>query len=587
LKNKQKKNQRRLLAIFSADVVGYSRLMGDDEAATIKSIKRCRKMFTKCISSHNGKVVDARGDNLLAKFSSVVDAVECALEIQSRLTDMNTSLPDHRRMAFRIGVNLGDVIEEGGTIYGDGVNIAARLESMADPGGICVSRSAHDQVVDKIDMAFEYLGEHQVKNIERPVRAYRVLFQANTGNDQKQNPPKMSDKPSIAVLPFDNLSGDPAQEYFSDGMTEEIISGLSRIPRLRVIARNSTFTYKGRPVKTQEVSRELGVAYVLESSVRKSGDKVRISAQLAEAETGHHLWSDRWDRKMEDIFALQDEITMSIMTALQVKLTEGEQIKMWEEKDRPKNLEAYELLLQGEEHFSQLTEEGNILARQKFEEALKQDPDYVSAHVLRAWTYQMDAWMGWSEDPLTSFMKAAELAEHALSLNDSLDTTQALMGIIYLNQRQYDKAEAAVEKAVSLNPSGADAHAWKATVFTACGRHADALEAMQRAIRLNPLPPGWYYIQIGRIYCFYGDYLRALDNLTKAEETIPAAGPYYFNLTMAHSLAGNTERAKAAAANLLTCYPDFTLDRTAELMPFKNPDDVELVIKALRNAGLK
>ena len=586
MKNKPKKNQRRLLAIFSADVVGYSRLMSDDEAATVKSIKRCRKMFAKRIHNYDGEVVDARGDNLLAKFSSVVEAVECALEIQKRLTDMNTSLPEHRRMAFRIGVNLGDVIEEGGTIYGDGVNIAARLESMADPGGICVSRSAHDQVVDKLDLDFEYLGEHQVKNTERPVRAYRVLLQTDTNNDQEQNSSKISDKPSIAVLPFDNLSGDPAQEYFSDGMTEEIISGLSKIPRLRVIARNSTFTYKGRPVKTQEVGRELGVGYVLEGSVRKSGDKVRITAQLAEAETGHHLWSERWDREMVDIFALQDEITMKIMMALQVKLTEGEQIRIWEEKDRPKNLEAYELVLQGEEYFSQLTEEGNILARQKFEAALKQDPDYVSAHVLKAWTYQMDAWMGWSKDPLASFIKATELAKHALSLNDSLDTTQALMGIIYLNLREYDKAEAAVEKAVSLNPSGADVHAWKASVLTACGRHAEALETMQRAIRLNPLPPAWYYVQLGRIYCFCGDYQEALKHLEKTREAIPTAGPMAFNLTVAHSLAGNLEEAKAAAAELIKWYPDFSLNRTVELMPFKNPDDVELIRKAFRRAGL-
>jgi adenylate cyclase len=586
LKNKPKKNQRRLLAILSADVVGYSRLMGDDESATVASIKRCRKLFANGIKKHVGKMIDAKGDNLLAKFTSVVDAIECAVKVQNRLTDMNTSLPDHRRMAFRIGVNLGDVIEEGGTIYGDGVNIAARLESMADPGGICISRSAHDQVVGKLDLNFEYLGEHQVKNIGRPVRAYRVVLRTDTGADQNRNPSTLSDKPSIAVLPFDNLSGDPAQEYFSDGMTEEIISGLSKIPRLRVIARNSTFTYKGKPVKTQEVGRELGVAYVLEGSVRKSGNKVRITAQLAEAETGHHLWSERWDREMEDIFALQDEITMKIMTALQVKLTEGEQARIWEEKDRPTNLEAYELVLQGEEYFSQLTEEGNILARQKFDEALKHDPEYASAYVLKAWTYQMDAWMDWSKDPMGSFMKAAELAEHALSLNDALDTTQALMGIIYLNQRQYDKAEAAVERAVSLNPSGADVYAWKASVLTACGRHADALEASQRAIRLNPLPPSWYYLQLGRINCFCGNYREALKHLEKAAELLPASGPLAFNLTIAHSLAGNLEEAKAAAAELLKWYPDFALDRLAEMMPFKNPDDVNMILKAFRRAGL-
>jgi len=496
-------------------------------------------------------------------------------------------LPEHRKMKFRMGINLGDVIENGATIYGDGVNLAARLESLAEPGGICLSRSAHDQVVDKLGVAFEYLGPQQVENIDRPIRAYRVASEALAKAVERDEESIKTSKPSIAVLPFDNLSGDPSQEYFSDGMTEEIISGLSKIPRIWVIARNSTFTFKGRPVKVQQVGRELGVGYVLEGRVRKSGNRVRITAQLIEAETGHHLWTERWDRELQDIFALQDEITLKIMTALQVKLTEGEQVRVWHEKDHTTNLDAYLLILQGEEYFSQLTAENNTIAKQMFEKAVALDSESAGARVLLAWTYLMESWMGWSKTPAESFAKASELARKASDLNDALDITQALMGMIYLYQREYDLALASAEKAVALSPSGADAHGWLAGILSGCGRQKEALEAMKRAMRLNPLPPGWYYIQLGRIYCFAGKYDRSLHYLEKAREIMPTAVPLLFNLVVTHGLAGNIKEAKAAAAPLLELYPEFSLAQVTEGMPFKEQADIAMIRKAFRRAGFK
>jgi adenylate cyclase len=582
-----KEFQRRLVAILSADVVGYSRLMGDDEEATVRTITIYREVMSSRIKENNGRVVDAKGDNLLAEFSSVVDSVRCADEIQKELQSKNKDLPEHRRMLFRIGINLGDVIEDRDTIYGDGVNIAARLESLADPGGICISRGAHDQVLDRLDLAFEYLGEQEVKNIARPIRAYRVVTEPEDGPAEAAEAPPLSDIPSIAVLPFDNLSGDPSQEYFSDGMTEEIISGLSKIPNLLVIARNSTFTYKGKPVKVQEVGRDLGVRYVLEGSIRKSGNRVRITAQLIEAQTGHHLWAERWDREMEDIFALQDEITRKIIVGTQVKLTEGEQVRIWEEQDRPDNLEAFELVLQGEGFYSQLSSENNTIARQMFEKALALEPDYTGALVLLAWTHLMDAWMGWAKNPLESFGKAAELAQRALALNDSLDMTQALMGMIHVYRKEYDQALVAAEKAVSLSPSGADAHGWLAIVQSSCGRHREALDSMKRAYRLNPLPPGWYYFILGRIHFFTGEFEQALAVINKSRSFVSEGGPVLFNLVVANSLAGKIEEAKAFAAKFLEYYPDFSLDQTAEMMPYKDPKDIDLVIQAMRRAGLE
>jgi TolB-like protein/class 3 adenylate cyclase len=425
--------KRKLSAIFSADVAGYSRLMGEDEAATVRTLEAYKEIMFSLIKQHRGRVIDSPGDNLLAEFASVVDAVQCAVAVQKELQARNADLPENRRMQFRIGINLGDVIEEGERIYGDGVNIAARLESCADPGGICVSKTAFDHIESKLPLGYEFLGEQQVKNIARPVGAYRVLMDPRVtvaGVKEKKHPvpvwrkkkmlaaafaaliviigaafwnfywrtPKIEpasiekmayplpDKPSIAVLPFDNMSGDTDQEYFSDGLVEEIITALSKVPQLFVIARNSTFSYKGKPVKESQIAEELGVRYVLEGSVRKEGERVRITAQLIDALKGHHLWAERYDRDLKDVFALQDEITMNILTALQVRLTEGEVAHISAKGTR--KLEAYLKVLQARGPFYTITKEGLAQARRLCEEAIEIDPDYAAAYVYLGSTQQ-------------------------------------------------------------------------------------------------------------------------------------------------------------------------------------------------------
>ena len=426
-------------AILSADVKGYSRLMGEDEEATVRTITAHRKVITSVIQKYRGRVVDSPGDNILAEFVSVVDAVQSAVEIQEVVRAKNAELPDERKMEFRVGINLGDVIQEGERIYGDGVNIAARVEGLADPGGICISGSAYEQIENKLALGYDYIGEHTVKNIVKPIRVYRVptgpeILQKVT--EEKRPAPSwqrtalavvialvvvaggvaiwktyrpspqmevasvekmafpLPDKPSIAVLPFTNLSDDPEQDYFSDGLTEEIISALGSVPRLFVIARNSTFTYKGKPVKVQQVAEELGVRYVLEGSVRKSGDKMRITAQLIDALNGHHLWAKRYDRNLSDIFAVQDEITKKIITAMQVKLTEGEQIRAAARGTA--NLEAYLKCLQAKEYIQLVNIESIALAKQLAEEAIALDPEYAWAYYTLG-TAPHGGGVGWSE----------------------------------------------------------------------------------------------------------------------------------------------------------------------------------------------
>lgn len=371
----ERKTKRKLTAILSADVKGYSRLMEEDEEATVRTITAYREVMVGYIKRQTGRVVDAKGDNILAEFASVVDVVRCAVEIQKELRKRNDDLPEDRRMKFRIGINLGDVIEEGDTIYGDGVNIAARLEGLAEGGGICISGTAFDQVEGKTGLEFEYVGEQAVKNIKKPVRVYRVKTEGGISDVLENREFLLPTTPSIAVLPFTNMSGDPEQEYFSDGITEEIITGLAKIPRLFVTARNSTFFYKNQPVNVRQIGRELGVHYVLEGSVRKAEDRVRVSAQLIDVNTDKHIWAERYDRELKDIFAIQDEITMNIMIALQVKLTDGDQAAL-----RAKgtyNLEAYLTWLQAMEYSRQFSKEANILARQKYQEAIALAPEYA------------------------------------------------------------------------------------------------------------------------------------------------------------------------------------------------------------------
>ncbi|MBW2205131.1 MAG: hypothetical protein JRF52_13965 [Deltaproteobacteria bacterium] len=448
--------KRKLTAILSADVQGYSRLMGEDEDATIRTLTSYRELMSTLIQKHRGRVVDSPGDNLLAEFLSVVDAVRCAVEVQEEFRVRNAELPENRRMEFRIGINLGDVVEEGERIYGDGVNIAARVEGLAEGGGICLSGTVYDSIKNKLSLSYESLGEHTVKNIKDPVRVYRMRIgpeaAAPVVRGKKSGPRRwqkavlavvavlivaagawaiwnfyfrppaiepasiekmaypLPDKPSIAVLPFANMSEDPKQDYFSDGITEEIITALSKVPKLFVIARNSTFTYKGKPVKIKQVAEELGVRYVLEGSIRKAGDKIRITAQLIDALTGLHLWAERYDRNLKDIFAVQDEITKNIITAMQVKLTMGEQARTAAKGTN--NLEAYLKLLQAREKMLQMNKENNALAQRLVEETIALDPDYASAYASLGAIQIMDVWLGSSKSPKDSIKKAIELSKN-------------------------------------------------------------------------------------------------------------------------------------------------------------------------------
>ena len=624
--------RRRLTAILSADAVEYSRLMSENEEATVSTITAYREVLTTLIQQHNGKVLDSPGDNLLAEFVSVVDAVQCAVAVQKEIKARNDELPENRRMQFRIGINLGDVIQEEERIYGDGVNIAARLEGLSEPGGICISKTAFDHIESKLPYGYEFLGDQTVKNIAKPVAAYRVLMEPRitvAGENEKVKivpiwqrkailagsialvvlilvaviwnfyfrPPPMEvasvekmafplpDKPSIAVLPFDNLSEESNQEYIADGLTENIIAALSNISEMLVIARNSTFVYKDKPVKIQQVSEELGVRYVLEGSVQKSGDNLRISAQLIDATTGYHLWAKRYDRNLKDLFVLQDEITLKIISALRVKLTEGEQARLNDKSTD--NLDSFMKVQEGTPYFFRFNEESNIKARQMFEEALALDPENATACTMLAWTYLMEVRSGWSKSPGRSMEQTVELAQKALALNDTLDATHSLLGHIYLDKRQYEKAIAEAERAVALNPNGADAHAHLGKTLNYVGRRQEAIALLKKAIRINPIPPNWYLFMLGQSYSFTGQYGEAIAMYKTVLQRNPDDLSALIGLAAVYSASGREEKARAAAAEVLRIEPKFSLERSAEESMYKNQADTERMIDSLRRAGLK
>jgi adenylate cyclase len=578
--------KRKLAAILSADVKGYSRLMSEDEVETIRTLNAHKEAMANLIQQHHGRVVDSPGDNVLAEFGSVVDVVECAVEIQKELKTRNAQLPENRQMEFRIGINLGDVIEEGEKIFGDGVNIAARMEGLADAGGICISGSVYDQVENKLNLEYEFLGEQSVKNITKPVRAYSVKMEHGTWQQKTAKESTLPDKPSIAVLPFTNISEDPGQEYFSDGITEEIITSLSKVSGLIVIARNSTFTYKGKPIKVQQVGQELGVQYVLEGSVRKAGDRVRITAQLIDAKTGHHLWAERYDRHLTDIFAVQDEITVNIVRAMQVKLTEGEQACEWL-KHGSSNIEAYEKGMKGMEYFRFFSPEGNVRARQLFEECISLDPDYPGPHVMLGWTHLTDVMNGWSKSPEESIVRSLEYAEKAISIDDSQADAYALLGNVYLFQRQFDRAIEEGERAIVLNPNGADYHVWLAMILNSAGRPGDAVELVKKAIRLNPFPPNWYFLSLGNVFFIMGQYEEAAEAYQRAIQRSPDFLLVRIGLAASFGALGREKDARAAAIEVLRIDPKFTLERFAHGLLYKDQTDADRYIDALRKAGLK
>jgi len=536
--------KRKLTAILSADVEGYSRLMGEDEEATVRTLTTYREVLATLIHQHNGKVLDSPGDNLLAEFVSVVDAVQCAVAVQKEIKARNDELPEERRMQFRIGINLGDVIQEEERIYGDGVNIAARLEGLAEPGGICISKTAFDHIESKLPYGYDFIGDQTVKNIAKPVGAYRVLMDPRVTvsgklEEEKRSPMKqmpiiigiaavavlavvagiwqfyarrppiepasvekmafeLPDKPSIAVLPFENLSGDPKQDYLSDGISEAIINALSKVPRMFVISRNSSFIYKGKPVKVQQVAEELGVQYVLEGSVQRSGEKLRVTAQLIDALKGHHLWSEQYDLNMEDLLAVQDKIAMNILVEAQVKLTGGEQVRLL--KRETKNLKAYGIYLEASKYYYRTNREDMFKARQLYEEAIRLDPDYSGAYRGIAATHFWDAARRWSQDPEKSWQLATEYARKALDLDENNSFNLLFWSRIVQGNGDHEQAIEICRRALKMNPNHAGAYESLAGILFNAGKYEEAIPLQEKAGRLNPFPPASYYGNSGLYY---------------------------------------------------------------------------------------
>jgi len=623
--------KRKLTTILSADVKGYSRLMGEDEEWTLRTLNAYKEVMGSLIQQHRGRVVSAPGDSVLAEFASVVDAVQCAVEIQQVLRAKNAVLPENRRMEFRIGINLGDVMEEGDSIYGDGVNIAARLEGLAEAGGICISESAYQQIENKLPLKYEYLGEHEVKNIAKPVRVYRAQIESEEPSHAKvktkvesknwkylimaatvvvviaaaalwqfvwrpshrpveiADPKKMAfplpDKPSIAVLPFANMSEDPKQEYFSDGLTEEIITALSKTPRVFVIARNSTFTYKGKAVKVKQVAEELGVRYVLEGSVRKSENHVRITAQLIDALTGKHLWAERYDRDLKQLFAIQDEITLEIIRALQVNLTEGEQARVIGKGT--KNLQAYLKALEASVQFARMDKQGSMKAKELAKEAIALDPNYAYPYSTLSTTYLLDLWFDFSESPKESMRLAVEAAQKALALDPSDPRTHMGWANLYVMQREHDKAIASAERAVALNPGGARSlYALAIAMFYSC-RFNEAVTVYEQAMRLDPFPSSMYFRNLGGAYRCVGRYEEAERQLKKALELSPNDLFAHLSLAIIYIKLGREKEAQAEATEVLRIHPKFSLDYFAKVNPLKCQSVLDDQIACLRKAGLK
>jgi adenylate cyclase len=528
--------------------------------------------------------VDSPGDNILAEFASVVDSLRCAWDIQQEIKSRNSELPENRRMNFRMGVNLGDVIEEGNQIYGDGVNIAARLEGLAKEGGICISGTAYDQVKNKLPFRFDYEGEQTVKNISEPVRVYRVRMKAEVDIPELSKEPKLPDKPSIAVLPFLNMSGDPEQEYFSDGISEDIITDLSKLSGLFVIARNSSFIYKDKLVNLQQVGRELGVRYVLEGSVRKDGNQVRITAQLIDAESGHHLWANRFDRKLENIFAVQDEITEKIVTALDIKLLSGEQARVW--RKSLKNPEARDLHYRGREKFNCYTKEAIAEARQLFEQVIELEPDSPIGYAGAGVALFLAAWGGWGKTPAQSLKYAAELVQKAIDLDDNNSEAHAILGLVYLSDRQFEKAIAEGDRAVALSPSGAIDFAFAAVIHLHSGTPKEALVLAKQAIRLNPVPPALFFNVLGASHRESGQYKEAISTFKEGIARYPEYNIYHYGLTTVYCATGQYEEARAEAEEILRIDPLFSLEQHTMRLPYKDRAVNERLLADLRKAGL-
>jgi adenylate cyclase len=590
--------ERRLAAILAADVAGYSRLMGRDEADTLARLKAIRReLIDPKIAEHRGRVVKTTGDGILIEFPSVVEAVACAVAIQRGMPERNAATPEEQRIVFRVGVNLGDIIVEGDDIHGDGVNVAARLESLADPGGICISGTVRDHIGDRLDLTFDDLGEQNLKNIARPVMVYRVLV--GDAKNAKSAATiaigltlKLPDKPSIAVLPFTNMSNDPDQEFFADGIAEDIITALSRYPWLFVIARNSSFTYKGSPVEIRQVGRELGVRYVLEGSLRKAANRIRVTAELIEADNGNHLWAERYDRDLADIFAVQDEISSAVAIGIAPAISDAEQQRAM--RKPPESLDAWSACQRGYRHFNKATVADNAQAQRFYEQAIAIDPNFAggyvglaraqiqAASVLRTITLQQ------GQDALHTLVRSADgLARKALELDANDAEARACLGLAYWVRGQHSEALTEIDKALLISPNLATAHFFRSIVLVDSGNADEAIKSVQEWFRLDPRNP---LLRVGddvilRALYFSRQYQEAVAKARRMLREYPDFSNAYRFLAAGLAQLGRVDEAKEALQKAIAAAPETFDLYFSERLPWRRPEDHAHLVEGLGKAG--
>ena len=580
--------QRRLAAILAADVVGYSRMVEADEAGTVARLKSLQsELIMPMIARDGGRVVKLMGDGVLVEFASAVDAVRNAIGIQAEMAKRNADQAEDHRIAFRIGVNVGDVIIDGEDIHGDGVNVAARLEGLCEPGGVYVSGTVHDYVEGKLEAAFDDLGEQAVKNITRPVRVYRVRMDENGSSrpSPRTVSPPPPDKPSIAVLAFNNMSGDAEQEYFSDGISEDVITDLSKLANVHVIARNSSFVYKNAAVSVPEVARELGVRYILEGSVRKAGNRVRVTAQLIYSTTGGHVWADRFDRDLTDIFAVQDEFTHEIVSALKLTLSPDEADRLAHKGTA--DVEAYNLFLRGRDQVWLHTKTGNIGARDLFGRAITIDPRYAAAHAHMTLTHVIDYVNGWADAPEQSLNTGLEIARRAAEMDATDPHAGFALGTACLWNRDLDRAQAEAERCLALEPNSAEGHLLSAHVQIFGGEAAKAVETLDAYMRLDPYFPELVLQFLAGARISLGLYDQAIAALKQRLERNPDAESAYALLAVCYGHLDRIAEGREALAALMRINPDFSIERRRRILPFRNPADFEFRVEGMRKVGLE
>ncbi len=575
--------ERRLAAILAADVMGYSRLMGDDEEGTLATLNACRHVIDGLVNDHRGRVFGSAGDSVIAEFASPVEAVRCGVEIQQELETRNAELPEDRRMQFRIGVNLGDVMAEGENLFGDGVNIAARLEQLAEPGGIYVSDDIYRQVEGKVDVGFDDLGEQRVKNITKPVRVFRARLGEGTaaGALSSSESLPLPDKPSIAVLPFDNMSGDPEEDYFSDGITEDIITELSRFQSLWVIARNSVFTYKGKAVTTQEIGRELGVEYVVEGSIRRSGDRVRLTVQLVEAASGKHIWAERYDRHLTDIFELQDELTRAVVATLPGRIESAgvERIR----RSKPRDMSVYESLLRAKLLHHRGTREDNAKALELLNDVIEVDPEFAPAYAWKACIIGQAWARGYLPQTEQTFFELLNEVEKGYSIDENDIECVRILCEYRIQVKQWDEAQLFQDKAFKLNPNDPRILAQRGELLTWMGRPEEGLPWIEQAMRLNPYEADTFAHLLGRALFGLEQYEDAVSAFMRAP-----AGRYanqaYLSACFAH--LAMPEKAAARAANVVRLKKDFAAKAFVASLFYNEENDEARLREGLLKAGL-